>query len=179
MQRGKRGGALGSQRFKSLMVAPPGQELRQCLTPAPGQPSPHLHECPTCWWGLWWKWRHAVPGLWGLHHEPRPYSSLLISGWNLSSPFSGLGSPYYMCLTQKLLSEQCQDLLLPGYTWLSPASHHEEDWPSVEMGSQHQHQDGWRECAQSTHGLSEDPCSSKMLKTGNLVCLWNLEKKVL
>lgn len=39
----------------------------------------------------------------------------------LSSLFLRIGSPYFTCLTQKLLFEQCQDLLLPGYTYLPPA----------------------------------------------------------
>lgn len=32
----------------TLMAAPPGQELRQCLSPAPGQQSLHLHEYAAC-----------------------------------------------------------------------------------------------------------------------------------
>lgn len=98
-----------------------------------------------------------------------------------SRPFSRLGSPYFMCLTQKLLFEQCQDLLLPGYTCLPPARHHVEDWPSIEMcHSLSNKMDGGnvsQEACRAKHGPSEVLYSSIMLQTGNLMCLWNLEKE--
>lgn len=77
---------------------------------------------------------------WGMGPTSRAKALLnSVDFWlEFSSPFSRIGSPYLMCLTQKLLFEQCQDLLLPGYTCLPPARYHEEDQPSVEMGPQPQ-----------------------------------------
>lgn len=98
------------------MAAPPGQELRQCLSPASGSRAHtfmrFLHVggdsvvemAPHCAWGK----------------RPTSRAKALLNSIDFclefSSPTSGIGNPYLTCLTQKLLFEQCQDLLFLGYT---------------------------------------------------------------
>lgn len=97
---GKGGGALGSQRFKSLMVAPPGQELRQCLSPAPGQLHPRLHEYPACWWGLCGRGGSMLCLACGAYITSQGLTQFCSFLAGIKQPFLGIGSPYLMCLTQ-------------------------------------------------------------------------------
>lgn len=119
------------------MAAPPGQELRQCLSPASGSRAHtfmrFLHVggdsvvemAPHCAWGK----------------RPTSRAKALLNSIDFclefSSPTSGIGNPYLTCLTQKLLFENVKTC----YFWdtlISPARHHGEDQPLVEMGPQPQ-----------------------------------------